>query len=240
MKKFIVIAHTAFSSMFFAGHPLNTDDAYSIGKNNFEIEFVAEVINHRSEWEFAVPIALSYGLIENLDLSLITSHHKVWDNNSSQNCLNDLFFEVKYIFWNDVIRIGVKPFLSIPVGQEEKGFGKGKVCYGSYILLTKEWETFHIHTQFGYSRNNNNIGELPDLWEYSIALEKLLSEKISAVFEFGISRNSFPGVSEHPTFLLGGFMYELNENLILSLGLMKGLNQNEANYSLMSGLTFGF
>jgi len=240
MKKNLFVIHTLLSSLIFAGHPLNTDDAYAIGKNNFEIEFVTEVINHRSEWEFAVPIALTYGLFENLDLSLVTSHHRVWDNNSSQNCLNDLFFEAKYIFWNDVIRIGVKPFLSIPVGQEDKGFGKGKVCFGSYILLTKEWEAFHIHTQFGYSRNNNNIGELPDLWEYSIALEKIITDELSAAFEFGISRNNYSYNSEHPKFILGGIMYELKQNLILSFGVMKGLNHNEANYSLMSGLTLGF
>jgi len=239
-KKIILIIYAVISSALFAGHPLNTDDAYTIGKNNFEFEFVTEFINHRSEWEFAVPIVLTYGLFENFDLSLTTSHHRVWDNYSSQNCLNDFFIEAKYIFWEDVIRIGAKPFISIPIGQEDKGFGKGKVCFGSFLLLTKEWETFHIHTQFGYSRNNNNIGEVSDLWEYSIALEKLISEKFSAVFEFGVSRNSFPGISEHPAFLLGGFMYELNEIIVLSLGLMKGLNEIEANYSIMSGLTLGF
>ncbi len=240
MKRYLLVCYTVLTSLIFAGHPLNTDDAYAIGKNNFEFEFVSEFINHRNEWEFAIPIALTYGLSDDLDLILNVSYHRAWDDRNSQSCLNDLFFEAKYIFWDDVIRVGTKPFISIPIGQEDKGFGKGKVCFGSFLLLTKEWEDFHIHTQFGYSRNNNIIGEISDLWEYSIALEKIITDELAAVFEFGISRNRFPGSSNHPKFLLGGVMYEFIEDIIFSLGVMKGLDEIEANYSLMSGLTIGF
>ena len=105
--------------------------------------------------------------------------------------------------------------------------------------MTKEWEKLHIHTQFGYSTNHNVIGERPDFWEYSLAVEKFLSSKLSAVIEFGIARNCCIEASELAKFFLGGIIYQISETFTLDIGLMKGLTDNNPNFGLLGGITIG-
>lgn len=227
------------SSIVFAGHPLNTDDAFNLGKNSFEFEFVYEFYDYDAIMEMTIPITVSYGLFNNSDIVFSLAYHKSWDDNFTLNSLGDATIELKQILYDDLLRIGIKPFVTLPTGDESIGFGKGKVNYGTYLLLTKEWEELHIHTQFGYSTNHNVIGERPDFWEYSLAAEKFLSKKLSTVIEFGIARNCCFESLEHTKFLLGGIIYQIDDMFVLDLGLMKGLTDDNPNFGLLSGITLG-
>lgn len=227
------------SAITFAGHPTYTDDAFSLGSGAFEIEILSEFYKHDYSKELTIPIGLSYGISENTDLALGLSYNSSWEGSLSLRSFDDISVELKHIFLNDFLKIGVKPFITLPTGNTDKGFGKGKVNYGAYLLVTKEWEGLHLHTQFGYTRNNNIVQEKTDLWDYSIAVEKFLTEKLSAVFEFGLAKNCCYEPVEHTRFILGGVIYQLNESLTLDIGLMRGLSEVDPNFGLMTGLTIG-
>lgn len=127
------------------------------------MEIVSEYINNRTDYEFALPLTFSYGLTQRTDIMLGISFHKNWNDEFSNHSFNDIRLEVKHILIDDLFKIGIKPFVNIPTGEEDKGFGKGKLGYGLIFMITKEWEKIHIHTQFGYTRNNNVVREKEDL-----------------------------------------------------------------------------
>jgi len=238
-KSIQYISLFVFTSVLFAGQPLNTDDAFSVGKKNIEIEILSEFYHYGNEREFSIPIGFSYGLFESTDIIIGGSYNSSWDASFTFSSIDDITVELKHIFVNGFFKIGIKPFVTLPTGDTNEGFGKGKVNYGTYLLITKEWQDFHIHTQFGYTRNNNIVGEKPDIWEYSIAAEKFISEDLSTVLEFGIAKNCCYEPVKHTKFILGGFIYQYNEVIAIDIGLMRGLSESDPNFGLMTGITIG-
>lgn len=223
-----------------AGHPLRTEDGFSLGTNSFEIEIVSEFFNYSTNSEISMPITFGYGLTNSTDILVGLSYHTYWDDRNSFTSFNDILIELKQMIFTDDVRIGVKPFISIPTGDETKGFGTGKLNYGMMILLTKEWDEFHIHSQIGYQRNTNVINENENLWEYSIALEKIFSDRFSGLLEFGISRSCCPDYIEPPKFISLGASYLLEENLAISMGILKGIHNVDQHLGLTGGITITF
>lgn len=229
-----------FSLPILAGHPLNTDDAFTVGTNGKQLEIISEYYSYGTSYEVAVPVAFTYGLFKYTDLVVSVSYHRAWDNSFSTDSFNDIAFELKQVLYDNILRIGVKPFITLPTGSEEKGFGKGKLNYGTFLLVTKEWENLHLHTQFGYTRNNNIVNEKLDLWEYSIAIEKFFTEKFSTVLEFGISKNCCFINPEQSKFILGGIIYQWDSTVTFDLGIMKGFDRPHADIGVLLGATLGF
>lgn len=228
------------STITFAGHPLNTDDAFSLEEGAFEIEILSEFYKYQNTRELTLPVGISYGIFKNTDVVIAGAYNSSWDGSLSAKSFGDITVELKHILVNDFLRVGVKPFITLPTGDINAGFGKGKVNCGAYLLLTKEWEEFHVHSQFGYTRNNNIVDEKPDLWDYSVAIEKFLSDNLSTVFEFGIAKNCCYESVEYSKFILGGFIYQYNNIITIDLGLMKGLSESDPDFGLMTGVTLGF
>ncbi|MCZ7601453.1 MAG: transporter [Melioribacteraceae bacterium] len=223
-----------------AGHPLRTEDGFPLGTNSFEIEIVSEYYDYSNNSEISLPISFGYGITSSTDILVGFSYHKYWDDRNNFSSFNDILIELKQMIFTEDVRFGIKPFISIPSGDEAKGFGKGKLNFGMMILLTKEWEKFHIHTQLGYQRNNNVVNENENLWEYSIALEKLFSERFSGLLEFGIARSCCPDYIEPPKFISLGASYLLEENLAVSMGILKGIHSVDQHLGLTGGITITF
>lgn len=239
LKK-IFLTLLLIASILYAGHPLRTEDGFTLGPNSFEVEIVSEFFNYSSNSEVSLPVSFGYGIAINTDLLIGLSYHHYWDDKENFVSFNDVLIEIKQMLFTDEFRFGIKPFISIPTGEEAKGFGSGKLNYGMMIILTKEWENLHIHTQLGYQRNNNVINENENLWEYSIALEKIFSDRFSGLLEFGISRSCCPDYIEPPKFISLGASYLLEENLAISMGILKGIHSVDQHLGLTGGITITF
>jgi hypothetical protein len=88
----------------------------------------------------------------------------------------------------------------------------------------------------GYTRNENKLQEREDLWHASAAFEVNIAERLTAVGNVGVESNPDPTSSIEPAFILGGLIYSINDNVAIDFGVKTGLNEAEADYSLLVGI----
>ena len=74
----------------------------------------------------------------------------------TENGISDISLEVKWRFYEkDGLSFALKPGISMPTGDEEKGLGAGRVGYRIFFITTKEIAPWAFHLNLGYIRNEN-------------------------------------------------------------------------------------
>lgn len=63
---------------------------------------------------------------------------------------------------------------------------------------------------------------------------------LKIVANIGMERNPVKSSNTHPAFILGGVIYSITENLDIDLGVKRGLNSPETDYSILAGIILGF
>jgi hypothetical protein len=243
----IVLLVTAGSA--FAAHPLITDDTGTQGKGNFQLELNSEFAHEdedgATEDAFEFTSVLSYGIVDTVDIVLgIPYQHirlKEDGQKDTEDGLSDISLELKWRFYEkDGLSFALKPGLTLPTGDDEKGLGAGKVTYSAFFITTKEIEPWAFHLNLGYIRNENKADERKNLWHASVAAEYGITEKLMLVGNTGIEQNADRNVNTHPAFILGGVIYSLSENLDIDFGVKAGLNEPETDYAILAGLAWRF
>jgi hypothetical protein len=153
-----------------AAHPLITDDADTQGKGKSQVEINGQYdfdeqtisgLNVKSRGGQAVSI-LSYGLIDNTDIVIGIPYVSETQKNdglkvNDQQGFSDLTVELKWRFYEkDGLNLALKPSISIPTGNDEKGLGAGKTGYAAFFILSKELEPWAGHVNLGYIRNDGH------------------------------------------------------------------------------------
>jgi hypothetical protein len=232
-----------------AALPLITDDAGTVGGGKFQIEVSGEFAHDKDSgvtsnaWNLAS--ILTYGLGDKVDAVLIVPYQfisiKDPESRISQNGINDLSLQVKWRFFeNDGWSFAVKPGISAPSGDKNRGFGSGSVSGSIFLITSKELTPWGFHLNLGYIRNQNRIDERTDLWHASVASEYALSKTIKAVLNIGIEQNPDRSSSIPPAFILGGLIYKISELIDIDVGVKGGLTRSEPDISVMTGITFHF
>jgi hypothetical protein len=237
-----------------AAHPLITDDSgtqgtgkYQLeinGQHDFDKETVAGVQVKTSTKELAA--TLSYGVLERVDLVVGVPY--LWNRTQgngittfSGNGVGDATLEAKWRFYEkNALSFALKPGISLPTGNENKGFGSGRTSYSMFFIATQEVKPFAVHANIGYMRNGNELGEQKNLWHLSAAGTYAMAEHFTAVANIGVERNADQTVHQEPAFLLGGVIYSVSENVDLDLGIKTGLNNSETDRSFLAGAVFRF
>ncbi len=233
---------------------LITNDTGTQGKRNglfeinSEIEFDRETIEGVSTKERGIGIEsiFSYGITETADIILAIPYawSRVEEEGAfvqKENGLTDLSLEFKWRFHEkDDLSFALKAGISLPVGDEEKGFGSGKATYSLFFITTKEIMPAKYHLNLAYIRNNNTVGERKDLWYASLAGEASVTENLSLIGNIGIQSNSDPASATPPAFILGGVSYSVTKTFDLNFGIKAGLNRPETDYALLAGLAWRF
>lgn len=236
----------------FASHPLITDDAGTQGKGKSQIEVngqydsdketVGGVSAHSTGGQAGA--ALSYGVIENADLVLNLPYvwGKVAEDGVSlydEKGLSDISLEVKWRFFEkEGLSFGLKPGVSLPTGNEEKGLGTGKTGYHVFLIGTKETAPWAFHANLGYIRNENRFDENKNLWHASLASTCEVVKNLKLVGNVGMERNPDKAADHDPAFFIAGVIYSFAENLDIDFGVKAGLNKSETEYSMLAGLTY--
>jgi hypothetical protein len=237
-----------------AALPMITDDTGTQGKGKFQIE--AAVEHDRDEEQFsgvttrerdyAVAIALTAGITDALDLAVAAPY--LWNSSSVDgggssrvSGIGDTALVAKWRFLEkDGISFGLKPFVTLPSGNDAKGLGGGKVGYGAFLLNSTEFEPWTFHLNLGYSRNLNTLGERTDIWRASAAAVYAVSKHWKLCADTGIGTNTDKTSETEPAYLLVGFIYAPAENLELSLGVKQGLNNQATDWAVFPGVTYRF
>lgn len=248
---FLVIASIfIFSTHVFAAHPLITDDAGTMGAGKAQVEFNFEYSSHKEsgikENVTDLSAILTYGITDNVDFVLTLPYQfikvKAEGETFKENGVSDVSIELKWRFYEkkDTCSLALKPVLTLPTGDDDKGLGNGKATYGLYFIASKEIDPLALHLNLGYIRNENKFDDRKDLWHVSLASEAEIMKDLKLVANIGMERNADRESNTHPAFILGGFIYTISEKLDIDFGVKAGLNKAEVDYALLAGLTYSF
>lgn len=231
-----------------AYHPLITDDTGTQGKGNFQFEFDVEYGHDKeaglTSEETTVATTLTYGLLDNLDIVVGVPYVFIREEDGEtieENGISDISLDAKYLFYEKTnFKVALKPGITIPTGDEEKGLGSGKVTGRVFLIIEKNLEPFTVYINTGYIRNENRIDERKDLWHISVAGEYMIRESLKVALDTGIETNPDKSSKTHPAFLLGGIVYSVSEDFDLSAGIKTGLNNAETDIAILGGITIRF
>ncbi|MEW6215130.1 MAG: transporter [Nitrospirota bacterium] len=162
----------------YAAHPLITDDTGTQGKGNFELEIGAEY-GHKYGGEVkkktleVVPV-LAYGIADNIDIELCVPYQYIRTRDAgtttTEDGISDVEVDLKWRFYEkDGLSFALRPLISLPTGDYERGLGTGKVTYSLLFFVTKEAKPWAFDLNLGYKRNENKVDERKDIWHASLA-----------------------------------------------------------------------
>ena len=253
-KRLIFMALLLMACPSWAAHPLITDDTGTQGKGKFQLE-----LNGQYDWDKEddegvsvkatggqAAATLSCGIVENVDL--VFSLPYLWGKEKDdditvydENGIGDATFEVKWrLFEKDGFSLALKPGITFPTGDEDKGLGTGKL--GGHILLigSKELGSWAFHANLGYIRNENDTDEQKDIWHASLAATYEVIKNLKLVADVGVERNTDDDANDDPVYIIGGVIYSINDNFDVDLGVKGGLSKSDTDLSLLAGVTFRF
>ena len=238
----------------FAARPLLTDDAGTLGKGAFQVELGFETSDHRTDDDGVVTkedassasTTLSYGILDNLDVLLGMPYE--WsrvredgDTIRNEDGIADLTLEAKWRFFEkDGFAMALKPGVSFPTGNHNKGFGTGRMTYGALFIATQDIGPVSLHLNAGYRRNDNDTDERKDIWGGDIAAVVTVAKPLKLVANVGTKTNTDRTAATDPAFFLGGLIYSITDKIDLDLGYKRGLNKAEADNTYIGGLTIRF
>jgi hypothetical protein len=239
-----------------AAHPLVTDDTGTQGKGKFQLEVNGRYDRERETVAGAsvkttggqAATALSSGIADTADLVLGIPY--LWSTvkndgitTSDEQGISDTTLEVKWRFFEkEGFSFALKPGISFPTGDEDKGLGAGKTGYHIYLIGSKEAAPWAFHANLGYSRNENSevVDELKDIWHASLAVTYEVIKNLKVAGDLGIERSPNKASDNDPAFMIGGIIYSVNKDLDLDAGVKYGLTSSETDFSLMAGTTIRF
>jgi hypothetical protein len=249
------------SSFGWAAHPFITDDAGTQGAGNWQLELMAQRNRHEataagiqqsSRATLFNPV-LTYGLFETVDVALGLNYlrNRVSENGvavDDASGLSDTTLELKWRFYDaDNLSFAVKPGISLPTGDENRGLGLGKTSWGINLIAdydVKPWAWFANLAYFRprFARADAAAESREHLWRVSAGTTYAVRENVWLAGELGVRTNEarndplLPG--KHAHYAMLGLIYSPAEKIDLDIGLRKGLNRAETDTVFLVGATF--
>jgi hypothetical protein len=235
-----------------ASHPLITDDAYTQGKGNFQLEVTGEYVNDKetdkgetTNSETAAT-TITLGITETIDIVAAMGYQNIRKNTEGAISRNDgaidSGIDVKWRFYekkNDLL-LAIKSGIIFPTGDADKGLGSGIARFRFFFISSKELKSFTFHLNLGYMRNNNKNDERKDIAHASLAGEWKIMQKLRLVANAGIETCKDRSYVNDPAFILGGLIYSITEKLDIDLGVKHWITRTENDFTALAGITIRF
>lgn len=237
-----------------AALPLITDDTFTQGTGKLQLEVGGEYDRDREtdggtavrETDHIVTSVLTYGATDRIDIFIGLPYQRVVVKTgdvttADVNGVSDTLFGAKWRFYEkEGSSFAVKPVVSMPTGNDEKGLGSGKIDYGAYVIASNVSDPWEIHLNLGYVRNENKINERKDIWHASLATAYAVTRSVKLCADLGADTNRDVTSEVEPAFLLGGAIFTVKDNLDISFGVKIGLNKPGTDWALLPGVTYRF
>ncbi|OPY88515.1 MAG: hypothetical protein A4E72_01318 [Syntrophus sp. PtaU1.Bin208] len=249
---FIFILMTCIAGLTpaaFAAIPLITDDTGTQGKGKFQFEVLGEYDHDKEDGikgeTQGITASLTYGILDPVDI-VLSVPYVFWRDKESgctekEDGLADLAIEAKWRFFEKKgFSFALKPGVTLPTGDEDKGLGTGRANGYLFLIASKEADPWAFHLNLAYIRNENKYDERRDLWHVSLASSYEIFKPLKLVGDIGMEKNPDRCSSIDPAYLLGGFIYSPLENLDFGLGIKGGLTETESDLAVRGGITWRF
>lgn len=226
----------------FAAHPLVSDDTGTQGDGNWQLELNGEGttsqpdIGHQAFYNATV----TRGVGEALDLYVNAPYTTLQHGSDTLGSgLQDIELGAKWrIYETETYSLGLKPFITLPNGNDARGLGNGRVGGGFTVLnqykLDDDW-TFLANA--GLTYQPNTLGQRSLIWRASGAVLYQVLPTTKLILDVGASRNTDGTQSTPPAFAIVGAIYSPYDWVDLDVGYRRGLNRQTYTASWMAGLT---
>jgi hypothetical protein len=236
-------------------HPLFTDDTFTQGKGKAQIEATYQYDHDNDggvKTQIGKPqIQITYGVLNPLDAIVTVPYQFVRQTQGGDTTDNhgfgDVVLALKWRFFGDKegLQFAVKPSVTFPTGDEEKGLGFGREAYGVTFISTFDRESWCVSVNLGYLHNeyglqSNRDAYRQDIWSVSLSGQYRVIEKVWLVGELGVLTNLDVTSDTPPAFINGGVIYELTKSVDLDMGYRYGLNKPMLDHSILAGITIRF
>lgn len=246
-----LILALSISGSAFAAHPLITDDTGTQGRGSYSLELNGQIGEDSGtgirETESELATIFSAGVAENVDLvlGLPYQHLRVSGSGSVDEAsgLGDLSLELKWRFYEkDGFSLALKPGLTLPSGDDDKGLGNGRPSWSATLIASQELQPVTLHLNLGYTHKEfaHGEGQRRDILAASLAAVVPVAEKVQLVGNIGAESNGDAGNGTWPVFALAGAIWNVRENLDLDCGIKVGLNDDEEDVTALAGMVVRF
>jgi len=248
-----------------AAHPFVTDDAGTQGEERWQLELIVEHAKvsaradlgtgavRRESYESAFVPVLTYGLLDNLDIALGAAYLRA--RSSAEGALvdeasgaGDSSLELKWRFYEtESVSFALKPGISLPTGDEDKGLGSGRISFGSTLIAVYESDPWDLLANLAYQRVRfalpaDRDANRANVWRVSAGFEYEFVEEFRLVGEAGVRSNPAKDDPFDPAatirFAMLGFIYSPSEELDLDVGVRRRLDGAASGTVLLAGATF--
>jgi len=245
MKGFIslIVCMMIFPSLSFAARPLSTNDAGTVEKGTFEIEYGIEYVNGFDN-ETTMSLVITRGLLSNLDLGVEVPYTFIDAKEASDSDgFSDVSISTKFNFIkdNEIFPDSALSFsYKTDSGNNDIGLGTGKPEYSLNSIFSKSWKPFAVHLNLGYTFKEDFVEEdNEDAFTYGLAVEYVLNEKINLVGEVSGDTVLKRKFHDNSCSALFGINYSLNDNVTLDFGVSTEISRADPDFSITCGITLG-
>ena len=216
----------------YAGRPLKSDDAFTLGSNSFQFEFASEISYGDNSSSLFFPFTSTYGISNQTDIVFNLTFFSSANTYtlSSLNCI-DLSFK-QNLFATDNFLFSIKSGFSSSIEN-----GSTTSPLASFFLISSTKLNFvDVHLSLGYIQNSSDE-ENNDLWSASLACELPLSDLLTLASEVGVSRNASIYCKVPESYSLIGIAFNLTDNFVLDAGVNVSYQHSIKIDLFTSGLT---
>lgn len=247
---FVVLTVLMLPATSFALQPLATDDAGTMGMARFQFEVASEFDWDRTNGvrtnQQQLGFTLTAGVLNSLDLVVgVPFRWQQQGGGYDNGGLADMSLALKWrLLELGPLSVAVKPAITIPTGDYNKGLGASRTSYGAAVISTVEFKPVAVHanigyTKFAYTDADRSAGR-EDQVSLSLAGVVSVSPKLQLVAEVGTTSYGDYSAKLWPSFVTAGASYALNDKLSVSLGGRFGLTNTANDAALLAGVTFSF
>lgn len=230
-----------------AAHPLLTEDTGTQGAGGFQLELTGE----RARDDDAAPgvlrairpaAVLSYGIVDTADLQVGVSQLRLSLETGAgtvrDNGLSDVSVDVKWRFLErGPLSLGLKPGVTLPTGDSDRGLGSGRWTVGALGILSYEPGPLAFHSHVGYRYNNNLLGERRALWHFSGALVWHAVDRLKLVADLAYTTNPVADGGRWMTHSVLGAIYSPTKDVDLDVGVKRGHGTAAVDLTWLVGVT---
>lgn len=229
-----------------AAHPLITEDPDTLARGGWQLEIANEHITVRGDRAHPAAVlttvTLGHGLSDRTDVVVTVPHLRFGADpltgTPGGHGLADLGLDLKWRFHErGPLRVAVKPGLTFPTGDEQRGLGVGRTAWTLYLVSGYTLERWDFLLHLGHVHHNNTFNERVDLWHASAAVAWQATERLKLILDSGIDRNTERHATDDPVFVIGGLIYSPVANLDLDLGYRTTAVDGWRERALLAGAT---
>lgn len=241
---FILISLAAAATGW-AGRPLATEDAYTVGARALELEFGLEYADAPAECQqYSHGLVATYGLANAVDVALeiplVLSKPEEGDDVFG---VGDVATRAKFKLAEvGFLTLAVVPEVKFATGDEDRGLGSGSSDVAAIAVLSCELGPSTWHANAGYNYSFPKEGDAEGHVFLAGAAEAALLGPLAVAAEFladlAEEEDEKGEGGGYPMAVGGGFSVAVSENLALDAGITRGLGAADGEISATIGATW--